>query len=58
MKDFEDSISETQNTIKDLERKELQFNHKAKSISINAKINFNQTSTPQVHINLEWFFSL
>jgi hypothetical protein len=39
MKDFENMISETQNTIKDFEKKELQINHKAKSVSINAKIN-------------------
>lgn len=56
MKDFESMIAKAHRTIKDLEKKELQINYKAKSISINAKINFNQTTTAQVHVNLEWFF--
>lgn len=58
MKDFESMIAEAHRTIKDLEKKELQINYKAKSISINAKINFNQTTTAQVHVNLQWFFSI
>jgi hypothetical protein len=53
MKDFESMIAEAHRTIKDLEKKELQINYKAKSISINAKINFNQTTTAQVHVNLQ-----
>jgi hypothetical protein len=53
MKDFETMITEAHRTIKDLETKELQINFKAKSISINAKINFNQTTTAQVHVNLQ-----